>query len=300
MFLQGCQYERYEDQYYHILKEIKEKGFRQKNERTGYDTLRIPHAIIQVDLQREFPILKCKKVLWKSALHEILWIMQKQSNNIKDLKPHIWDEWADENGSIGKAYGYQIGRKVVTPEGEKYKSQVHYVLGRLSKNSSDRRCVLDTWSVGDMRSMNLVPCVYTSMWTVIDNKLNCMIGQRSADFLVGVPFNTTQYAILTHLFARHLGVEVGQLTHVMSDCHVYCCKSHMDGMDTMLNRLKHLYGYGIPDPDDSVDMRAIEIGDKVPMFYVDSDNTNFFKVNPDDCEVENYHHFPHIPFEVVV
>lgn len=285
----------YENQYYEILYNINQNGFRQKNIRTGYDTLRIPHGIIQVDLQKEFPILQCKNVHWNSALHEILWIMQKQSNNIHDLKPHIWDEWADEEGSIGKAYGYQIGREVVTPEGEVYDSQVHYILERLSKNSSDRRALLDTWSIGDMQYMNLVPCVYTSMWTVIDNKLNCLIGQRSADFLVGVPFNTTQYAILTHLFARHLGVEVGQLTHVMSDCHVYCCESHMEGMKTMLDRMEKMKSYPFGDVEKLSDLR-----NKKPKFVVDSENTNFFDVNPDDCKVIDYEHFPHIKFEVVV
>lgn len=288
----------YENQYFNILQEIEHSGFCQKNERTGYDTLRIPHGIIQVDLQKEFPILQCKNVHWKSALHEILWIMQKQSNNINDLKPHIWDEWADENGSIGRAYGYQIGREIVTPEKEVYESQVHYILKRLSKNSSDRRAVLDTWSIGDMQYMNLVPCVYTSMWTVIDNKLNCMIGQRSADFLVGVPFNTTQYAILTHLFARHLGVEVGQLTHVMSDCHVYCCESHMKGMYEMLDRMVKLDGRGVSTYDEI--NRTIEIKNKIPRFEIESDNVDFFSVNPDECKVVDYDHFPHIPFEVVV
>lgn len=277
---------KYERQYFSNLVAIKRHGFQQKNERTGYDTLRYPHGIIQVDLQKEFPILQSKEVFWKSALHEILWIMQKQSNNIKDLKPHIWDEWADSDGSIGKAYGYQIGREVVTPEKEHFDSQVHYVLERLAKNSSDRRAVLDTWSVGDMQYMNLVPCVYSSIWTIIDGKLNCLLIQRSADFLVGVPFNTTQYAMLTHLFARHLNVDVGILTHVMSDCHVYCCDTHMNGMKEMINRFNTMLA--------NREMQSI------PKFVVHSDETDFFKINASDCEVVDYEHYDHIPFEVVV
>lgn len=288
----------YESQYLNIMEDIKRNGYRQKNLRTGYDTLRIPHAIIQVDLEQEFPILQCKKVFWESAMEEILWIMQKQSNNIHDLKPHIWDEWADESGSIGKAYGYQYGKEVITPEGEHYDSQVHYILERLKKNSSDRRAVLCAWDVDDMKDMNLVPCVYSSVWTVIDNRLHCLLSQRSADFLMGVPFNTTQYAILTHLFARHLGLEVGVLTHVMADCHVYCCESHLEGMNTMLRRGGYLRGYSMDDTSECY--RASEIADKEIRFVVESENTDFFSVKPEECKLYEYDSFDHIPLEVIV
>lgn len=287
----------YEQQYLIILRNIRKYGYRQLNTRTGYDTLRIPHEVIQVDLQEEFPILQCKEVLWKSAMEEILWIMQKQSNNIKDLKPHIWDKWADDSGSIGKAYGYQYGKPVITPEGERYDSQVHYVLDRLVKNSSDRRAVLCAWDVEDMHDMHLVPCVYTSVWTLIDDQLNCLLTQRSADFLVGVPFNTTQYAILTHLFARHLGVAPGLLTHVMADCHVYCCESHLNGMETMLRRGDYLNGHNMDDTEEC--FAASEIASHDPSFKISSPHTEFWKIDPKDCEIINYSHFGHIPLEVV-
>lgn len=294
---------KYEAQYYDILEDIKYHGHKELNKRTGVETIRIPHAIIQVDLQKEFPILKCKEVFWKSALDEILWIMQRQSANIGDLKPRIWDEWADENGSIGKAYGYQVSRTVVTHEGNYFPSQVHYVLDTLKNDPSDRRGVIDLWSVGDMGKMNLNPCCFVSVWNIIDGKLNCLLTQRSADYLVGVPFNTTQYSILTHLFARHIGVEVGQITHVMADCHVYCYPSHMNGMDLMLNRIeemKEVSGDGIFGLKDEESIKASLIERSEPKFVIKTDETDFFNINPKDCDIEDYKHFPHIPFDVAV
>lgn len=299
----NSKYISYEMQYYNILKNIKENGNRELNKRTGVETIRIPHAIIQVDLQKEFPILKCKNVFWKSALDEILWIMQRQSNNIKDLKPHIWDEWADENGSIGKAYGYQIGRSVTTHDGRTYPSQVHYLLDTLHNDPSDRRGVLNLWSVGDMGEMNLNPCCFVTVWNIIDGKLNCCLTQRSADYLVGVPFNTTQYSILTHLFARHLGVEVGQITHVMADCHVYCYPSHLHGMDLMIDRIeqmKEVSGRGRVDLVNLEAVKASLIEHSKPKFVINTNETDFFKITPDDCDLENYEHFDHIPFDVAV
>lgn len=296
-------YGNYETQYYRILENVKECGSQELNKRTGIETLRIPHAVIQVDLQKEFPILKCKEVFWKSALDEILWIMQRQSNNVKDLKPHIWDEWADEDGSIGKAYGFQVGRPVKTNDGRQYPSQVHYVLETLRNDPSDRRGVINLWSVGDMGEMNLNPCCFVSVWNIIDGKLNCLLTQRSADYLVGVPFNTTQYSILTHLFAKDLGVEVGQITHVMADCHVYCYSSHLNGMEQMLNRIEAMRtvsGGGMIDLKDEESIKASLIERSKPKFTIKTDKTDFFAIKPSDCELLDYKHFEHIPFDVAV
>ena len=297
----------YEKQYIQILKQIKSEGFRQMNERTGVETLRIPHAIISVDLEDEFPILKCKQVYWKSALKEILWIMQAQSNNINELDAHIWDDWADENGSIGKAYGYQVGKKICV-DGMEYPSQVHYVLQRLSSDSSDRRGVIDLWNVDDMGEMNLVPCCYTSHWTVIDGRLNCMLMQRSADFLVGVPFNTTQYAMLTILFARHLGVQPGQITHCMSDAHIYLYDSHINGMEQMIENYYRWYDAPMITTKLAKELKKVsesfklldEVNEAVPDFVVESENNDFFSVNWADCNLENYKSFGKISFDVAV
>ena len=308
----------YEEQYISIARDIMKNGFEQLNKRTGIVTKRIPHAIIQVDLQEEqVPILQCKNVFWKTALKEILWIMQTQSNNIKDLNAHIWDDWADEDGSIGKSYGYQVGKMVSTRDNKIYTDQVHYVLSRLKEDPSDLRCVIDLWNVDDMKDMNLVPCCYSSIWDVVDGKLNCMLIQRSSDYLVGVPFNTTQYALLTHLFARHLGVEPGILTHCMADAHIYCYESHLNNFAEMDYNWKILELVREMDEDvydgiigtyDMLDecaecvkfARAMKISREVPKLTFHTDETDFFKINVDDIEVSHYKYMEKMTFDVAV
>ena len=287
-------YIHYEVQYMKILNNIMEDGYRQLNERTGIETIRIPHAVITVDLEKEFPILKSKQIFWKTALKEILWIMQKQSNNINDLDAHIWDAWADENGSIGKSYGYQIAKPVIA-DGITYDNQVDYILKRLEKDSSDRRAVLNLWDVDELHEMNLNPCCYSSVWTVIDGKLNCMLVQRSADYLVGVPFNTTQYALLTHLFARHLGLKVGQLTHCMADAHVYCYDSHLNGGKKMLKNFYNTCGIGLGVFDIP---ELVPVYETTPTITFNSEETDFFKITENDISVENYKYVEKINFDV--
>lgn len=299
----------YESQYMEILKATKKNGYQELNKRTQVSTLRIPHAVISIDLEKEFPILKCKNVYWKTAAKEILWIMQQQSNNVNDLDASIWDSWADDDGFIGKAYGYQVA-KPVTIGGITYKNQVDYVLTKLADDSSDRRAVIDLWNVDDLNDMNLVPCCFTSIWTIINNKLNCMLVQRSADFLVGVPFNTTQYAILTHLFARHLGINVGRLTHVMADCHIYCYDSHLLGATRMIaNYEKCNKLAGIPltyitciMKGSSNDMvkHDIDVVCSKPILNIKTDKTDFFSISIDDISVDNYVPMENINFDVAV
>lgn len=295
---------RYETQYFNILKEIDERGFLEKNERTQVRVKRIPHAVISVDLQREFPILKSKIVYWKNALKEILWIMQKQSNNISDLDTHIWDDWADENGSIGKAYGYQVGKMM--NDGERnYKSQVHYVLERLKADPSDRRALIDLWNVDELEDMALVPCCFSSHWTIINGSLNCLLMQRSADFLLGVPFNTTQYAMLTILFANHLGVKPGKLTHAMSDAHIYQYSSHIEGCRKMIDNYENLSMLGNMSWEEALRLneraqKIREIAVTEPHFEIVSEETDFFKVKIDDCVLRNYNGMEKIKFDVAV
>lgn len=306
----------YEEQYINIAQKIMEEGFLQLNKRTGVATKRIPHAIIQVDLQKEpVPILKCKNVFWKTALKEILWIMQQQSNNIHDLNAHIWDEWADADGSIGKSYGYQVGKMVSTRDNKNYTDQVHYVLSRLKEDPSDRRCVIDLWNVDDLKDMNLCPCCYSSIWDIVDGKLNCMLVQRSSDYLVGVPFNTTQYALLTHLFARHLGVEVGTLTHCMADAHIYQYDSHVNNFVDMhynwkiLSLVHEMDAEVYQDFNEMYDdleayanyvkfARALKIADEVPKLTFNTDETDFFKINVDDIQITNYSYMQKMKFDV--
>ena len=275
----------YEKQYMTILENIYTKGTEEKNERTGVVTRRIPHAVITVDVGKEFPILKSKEVIWKSAIEEILWIMQKQSNNIKDLRPHIWDSWADQNGSIGKAYGYQITKF----------NQVDYILDRLEKDPSDRRCLIDLWNFEDLNDMNLVPCCYTSTWNIIDGKLNCMLTQRSGDFPVGVPFNTLQYAALLMMFSKHLHVKPGRLTHCISDAHIY--ETQFKGVEKQIeqyNEIKKfiLNAYFLDD----YSKYMIAMHDP---YMILNDKDNFYDFNINDFTINNYYSMPKIKYDVV-
>lgn len=281
----------YEHQYLNNLSEIMYRGFKSLNTRTGILTSRIASTNITVDLSDEFPILKSKNVNWKSATEEILWIMQTQSNNTKDLKPKIWDKWADEDGSIGKSYGYQAAKNV-TIGGCTYESQVHYVLETLETDPSSRRAVIDLWNVEDLGDMNLVPCCYSTVWNIIDDHLNCMLTQRSADYPVGVPFDTTQYAVLLHLFARHLGVKPGLLTHNMADSHVYMSDDvdQTDGVNTQFDQGKMII---MEEADE-------KILNCKPSIWLNPEKKNFFDFTIDDINIDNYYAMPAIKFPVAV
>ena len=268
----------YELQYMTNLYDIFARGVSEKNERTGIVTKRLPATQIIVDLEKEFPILLSKKVYWKSAIDEILWIMQKQSNKTAELNSKIWDKWAGPDGTIGKAYGYQIGQAT-----RGYKNQVAYILETLKKDPSNRQCVINMWNVAELSEMNLVPCCYSSVWNIIDGRLNCMLVQRSADYPLGVPFDTTQYAALTHLFARHLNVKPGLLTHVMADSHIY--ENQFDGVRKQLEQFKELSVVKRPEPD---------------LWFKENAPTNFWDITLDDFKVINYDPMPAIKYEVAV
>ncbi len=171
------------------------------------------------DLQKEFPILTIRKTFFKSAIDEILWIWQKKSNNVKDLKSHIWDSWADESGSIGKAYGYQLGVKSVYPEGEF--DQVDRVIYDLKHNPNSRRILTNIYNFADLHEMHLYPCAYSMTFNVKEGKLNGILNQRSNDMLVANNWNVVQYSILIHMLAQVSGLKVGELVHVISDAHIY-------------------------------------------------------------------------------
>lgn len=218
-------YVTFENQYFDALKNILKNGTvcvsgRQTNDQKVTRTKRVWGTTFHIDLQKEFPLLRSKHVAVKSACREILWIMQKQSNNINDLIPHIWDKWADENGSIGATYGYQVGKPTYHKIGV-YDSQVHYVLDLLKKDPSSRHGVISMWDPNVLDKMNCIPCCYTCHFAILDGKLNLAVFQRSADMLIGVPFNVCQYAFLLLAFARHLGVGPGTYIHTITDAHIY-------------------------------------------------------------------------------
>ena len=176
-------------------------------------------VVNRYNLAEEFPILTLRKVPFKRAIDEILWIWQKKSNNIKDLNSHIWDAWADENGSIGKAYGYQLGIKHKYKEGEF--DQVDRVLYDLKHNPYSRRIITNLYNHQDLHEMNLYPCAYSVTFNVTGNKLNAILNQRSQDVLVANAWNVCQYAVLIHMFAQVSNLEVGELVHVIADAHIY-------------------------------------------------------------------------------
>ena len=171
------------------------------------------------DLSEEFPILTIRRTYWKSAIDELLWIWQKKSNNVHDLKSHVWDAWADETGSIGKAYGYQLGVKHRYPEGEM--DQVDRVLFDLKHNPASRRIMTNIYNHADLSEMALYPCAYSMTFNVTGNRLNAILNQRSQDMLTANNWNVVQYAALTCMLAQVSGLKPGEFMHVIADAHIY-------------------------------------------------------------------------------
>ena len=176
-------------------------------------------VVNRYDLSEEFPILTLRPTPLARAIDEILWIWQKKSNNIKDLGSHIWDAWADENGSIGKAYGYQLSIRHKYPEGEF--DQVDRVLYDLKHNPYSRRILTNIYNQSDLHEMNLYPCAYSMTFNVTEDRLNAILNQRSQDVLPANNWNICQYAILVHMFAIVSGLKAGELVHVIADAHIY-------------------------------------------------------------------------------
>lgn len=213
------------------------------------------------DLSKEFPIMTLRRTYWKSALDELLWIWQKKSNNINELKSHIWDQWADENGSIGKAYGYQLGVKHKYKEGEF--DQVDRVLFDLKNNPNSRRIMTNIYNHADLSEMHLYPCAYSMTFSVKDGKLNGILNQRSNDFLTANNWNVVQYALLIHIFAKVSNLEVGELLHVIADAHIY--DRHVPIVEELIKRPVHA----------------------APRLIM-NDVDDFYKLTVDDFKLENY------------
>lgn len=214
------------------------------------------------DLSKEFPIMTLRKTAFKNCVDEILWIWQKKSNNIKDLHSHIWDSWADENGSIGKAYGYQLGVKHKYKEGEM--DQVDRVLFDLKNNPSSRRILTNIYTFQDLHEMNLYPCAYSMTFNVTGNKLNGILNQRSQDMLTANNWNICQYAVLLHMFAQVSNLEVGELVHVIADAHIY--DKHIPLVEEMIKRPMF----------------------KAPKLKIDKSIKNFYDFTVDSFELEDY------------
>ena len=191
------------------------------------------------DLQKEFPLMTLRRVYYRSAIEEILWIYQKKSNRVSELSTHVWDAWADENGTIGKAYGYQLGIKHKYPEGEF--DQVDRVLYDLKHNPASRRIMTNLYNHADLHAMGLAPCAYSVTFNVSGNKLNAILNQRSQDMLTANNWNVCQYAALLTMFAKASGLEAGELVHVIADAHIY------DRHIPLVKKMIELEPYKAPD-----------------------------------------------------
>lgn len=226
------------------------------------------------DLREEFPALTLRRTALKSAMDEILWIYQRKSNNIHDLNSHIWDEWADETGSIGKAYGYQIAQKSHYPEGDF--DQMDRVLYDLSHTPYSRRIMTNMYTFADLSEMHLYPCAYSVTYNVTHAEgderptLNMVLMQRSQDILAANNWNVCQYAILLMMVAQSVGMVAGELLHVIVDAHIY--DRHVDIVRELIGRPQ------FPAP-------TVRLNPKV---------TNFYDFTTDDLIVENYQTGPQV------
>ncbi len=229
--------------------------------------------INRYDLSKELPILTLRKINFNAAIDEILWIWQKKSNNVHDLNSHIWDSWADENGSIGKAYGYQLAQKHIYKEGEF--DQVDRVLYDLKHNPSSRRIMTNIYNFEDLHEMNLYPCAYSMTFNVSGNKLNGILNQRSNDMLVANNWNVLQYSVLIMMFAQVSGLVPGELVHVISDAHVYdrhvetakevIAKEQFEAPKLIINdKVKDFYDFKVEDFE-LVDYKYNLLGKKLPV-----------------------------------
>ena len=176
-------------------------------------------VVNRYNLQEEFPIMTLRKTAFYSCIQELLWIWQKKSNRVQDLGSKIWDSWAGEDGTIGKAYGYQLGIRYHFPEGDF--DQVDRVLYDLKHNPASRRILTSLYNFADLSEMNLYPCAYSMTFNVSGGTLNAILNQRSQDMLTANNWNVCQYAVLVHMMAQVSGLRVGELVHVIADCHIY-------------------------------------------------------------------------------
>ena len=226
------------------------------------------------DLSKEFPLLTLRRTYWKTAVDELLWIWQQKSNNIHDLRGHIWDQWADETGSIGKAYGYQLGVKHQYPEGEF--DQVDRVLYDLKHIPASRRILTNIYTFEDLHEMALYPCAYSVTYNVTqrphDDKptLNMILNQRSQDILAANNWNVCQYAILLMMVAQSVDMIPGELLHVIADAHIY--DRHVDIVRELIERPQFA----------------------APKVTLNPDVHDFYAFTTDDLIVEGYEHGPQV------
>ncbi len=218
------------------------------------------------DLREEFPILTVRRTYWKSAVDELLWIWQKKSNDTRLLASHIWDQWTDKDGTIGKAYGYQMGLKHKYPEG--MFDQVDRVIYELKHMPASRRMVTNMFNFRDLHEMPLYPCAYSMTFNVSGITLNAILNQRSQDMLAANNWNVVQYAVLVHMLAQVSGLEAGELIHVIADCHIY--DRHVPLVEEILKNSQS----------------------PAPKFTVDQSVKDFYRFTRDSFHLEGYRPAP--------
>lgn len=253
-------------EYLDLVKLVLDNGVR-KPSRTGVDTISYFGAFYKVDLQKGFPLLTTKKMVWKSLLHEVLWYLSGE-NHIRNLRKHtkIWDAWADENGNLETAYGYYWRH---FPSAQKDKNgnwkvtevdQIQYVIDEIRRNPNSRRLVVSAWEPGNAIHSKLPPCHYTYTFNVNNGRLNCHLTQRSGDIALGIPFNLAAYSLLTQIIAQETNLELGEFAHTIIDAHIYVADegTDMERYDHKKGLLEQLEREPLPLPKLEIAKKPID------------------------------------------
>ena len=267
---------RADDIFISMCRSIIENGYSTEGEKvrpkwedgTSAYTIKQFGVVNRYDLSKEFPAITLRKTYVKSAIDELLWIWQKKSNNIHDLKSHIWDSWADEDGSIGKAYGYQMGVKHQYKEG--MMDQVDRLIYDLKHNPYSRRMITNMYVHQDLHEMNLYPCAYSMTFNLTGDRLNAILNQRSQDVLAANNWNVVQYAVLVHMIAQVTGFKPGELVHVIADAHIY--DRHIPIVKELIERETY----------------------PAPKFKMNPDVKDFYEFTVDDFTIEDYKTGPQV------
>ena len=262
-------------QYLELLDQVLEKGVK-KEDRTGTGTISIFGHQMRFDLTKGFPLLTTKKLHLKSIIHELLWFLQGNTNTayLNNNGVRIWNEWADENGDLGRIYGYQW-RSWTTPDG-KHIDQISRVIESIKNIPNSRRHVVSAWNVGDLDKMALPPCHILFQFYVAEDKLSCQLYQRSADIFLGVPFNIASYSLLLMMMAQVTDLKPGEFVHTIGDGHIYL--NHIEQVKLQLKR----------EPRE------------LPLMKLNPDIKNIFDFTYNDFTLENYNPHPHIKGKISV
>ncbi|MBK1735536.1 thymidylate synthase [Halorhodospira abdelmalekii] len=263
------------DQYLQLLSEVLEHGHR-KTDRTGTGTLSLFGRQLRFDLQAGFPAVTTKRLFWRGVVEELLWFIRGSTNahELSERGVHIWDAWADADGELGPVYGAQW-RRWRTADGRQI-DQLQRLLEELRTHPDSRRHLVSAWNVGELEEMNLPPCHLLFQFYVAEGRLSCLLYQRSADLFLGLPFNIASYSLLTHLIARHVGLEVGEFVWSGGDCHLYL--NHVEQAREQLSRTP----------------RAL------PQLHISAPTNDLFCARSADLQLVGYDPHPHIPAPIAV